>query len=312
MISVVLGGAGFLGSHICDALITKKKDVVAVDDLSTGRIENIAHLFDNPRFKFCQSDISESFPELNEIETIFNFASPASPPSYLSMPIHTLKTGSIGTLRGLEIALQSKSRFVMASTSEVYGDPLLNPQAETYWGNVNPIGERSCYDEAKRFSEALCFAFKSEHDANIGVLRIFNTYGPRLDESDGRVVSNFIHAAINNNPLKIYGSGMQTRSLCFVSDLVTGILGMAESTASGPINLGNPNELTVLALAQKIIELTNSNSELHFLPALSDDPQQRCPDISKAMDILKWKPETSLDKGLDLTIDWFSNKRRVD
>lgn len=311
MKSVVLGGAGFLGSHICDALINKGKDVIAVDDLSTGKLENIAHLFDNPRFRFCQSDISESLPEINSVETVFNFASPASPPSYLSMPIHTLKTGSMGTLRGLDMAHQSRSRFVMASTSEVYGDPLLNPQVETYWGNVNPIGERSCYDEAKRFSEALCFAFKSEHDANIGVLRIFNTYGPRLGESDGRVVSNFIHAAINNKPLRIYGSGTQTRSLCFVSDLVTGILGMAESTSSGPINLGNPNELSVLELAQKILRLTNSNSELHFLPALSDDPQRRCPDISKAKDVLEWKPETSLDKGLELTIDWFLNNRKV-
>jgi dTDP-glucose 4,6-dehydratase len=199
----------------------------------------------------------------------------------------------------------------MASTSEIYGDPLLSPQVETYWGNVNPVGERSCYDEAKRFSEALCFAFKSEHDANIGVLRIFNTYGPRLDESDGRVVSNFIHAAINNNPLRIYGSGMQTRSLCFVSDLVKGILKMGELTTPGPINLGNPYELTILDLAQKILKLTNSNSELQFFPALSDDPQRRCPDISKAIDILKWKPETSLDDGLEVTINWFINKRRA-
>ena len=277
MTAVVLGGSGFLGSHLCDALLARGQDVIAVDDLSTGRLQNIDHLKSNKSFKFVQADISLELPDLGTPELILNFASPASPPAYLSMPIHTLRTGSLGTMHALELASKTNARFVMASTSEIYGDPLEHPQTESYWGNVNPIGVRSCYDEAKRFSEALTFAHQRERGTNTGIVRIFNTYGPRLDPTDGRVVSNFIMAAINDLPLNIYGDGSQTRSLCYVSDLVDGILRMADSKINGPVNLGNPNEMTVLQLAQRIIDITDSKSEINFQSALSDDPQQILP-----------------------------------
>jgi dTDP-glucose 4,6-dehydratase len=226
------------------------------------------------------------------------------------MPVHTLRTGSLGTMHALELATKTNARFVMASTSEIYGDPLEHPQTESYWGNVNPIGVRSCYDEAKRFSEALTFAHQRECGTNTGIVRIFNTYGPRLDPTDGRVVSNFIMAAINDLPLNIYGDGSQTRSLCYVSDLVDGILRMADSKINGPINLGNPNEMTVLQLAQRIIDITDSKSEINFQSALSDDPQQRNPDIALAKAELNWFPTTQLDAGLQSTINWMANMEK--
>jgi dTDP-glucose 4,6-dehydratase len=310
MTAVVLGGSGFLGSHLCDALLARGQDVIAVDDLSTGRLQNIDHLIDNKSFKFIQADISLELPDLGTPELILNFASPASPPAYLSMPVHTMRTGSLGTLHALELASKTNARFVMASTSEIYGDPLEHPQTESYWGNVNTIGVRSCYDEAKRFSESLSFAYHRERGANIGVVRIFNTYGPRLDPTDGRVVSNFIMAALHDQPLNIYGDGSQTRSLCYVSDLVDGILRMADSNLTGPVNLGNPHEMTVLQLAQRIIQLTYSNSEINFQSPLPDDPQQRNPNIALATSSLDWIPLTQLDAGLQLTIQWMRNMER--
>ena len=310
MTAVVLGGSGFLGSHLCDALLARGQDVIAVDDLSTGRLQNIEHLTDNESFKFIHADISVGLPDLGTPELILNFASPASPPAYLSMPVHTMRTGSLGTLHALELASKTNARFVMASTSEIYGDPLEHPQAETYWGNVNTVGVRSCYDEAKRFSESLSFAYHRERGANIGVVRIFNTYGPRLDPTDGRVVSNFIMAALHDQPLNIYGDGSQTRSLCYVSDLVDGILRMADSDLTGPVNLGNPHEMTVLQLAQRIIQLTYSNSEINFQSPLPDDPQQRNPNIALATSSLDWIPLTQLDAGLQLTIQWMRNMER--
>ena len=310
MTAVVLGGSGFLGSHLCDALLARGQDVIAVDDLSTGRLQNIDHLKSNKSFKFVQADISLELPDLGTPELILNFASPASPPAYLSMPVHTLRTGSLGTMHALELATKTNARFVMASTSEIYGDPLEHPQTESYWGNVNPIGVRSCYDEAKRFSEALTFAHQRERGTNTGIVRIFNTYGPRLDPTDGRVVSNFIMAAINDLPLNIYGDGSQTRSLCYVSDLVDGILRMAESNINGPINLGNPNEMTVLQLAQRIIDITDSKSDINFQSALPDDPQQRNPDIALAKAELNWFPTTQLDAGLQSTINWMANMEK--
>ena len=310
MTAVVLGGSGFLGSHLCDALLARGQDVIAVDDLSTGRLQNIDHLKSNKSFKFVQADISLELPDLGTPELILNFASPASPPAYLSMPVHTLRTGSLGTMHALELATKTNARFVMASTSEIYGDPLEHPQTESYWGNVNPIGVRSCYDEAKRFSEALTFAHQRERATNTGIVRIFNTYGPRLDPTDGRVVSNFIMAAINDLPLNIYGDGSQTRSLCYVSDLVDGILRMADSNINGPINLGNPNEMTVLQLAQRIVDITDSKSVINFQSALSDDPQQRNPDIALAKAELNWFPTTQLDAGLQSTINWMANMEK--
>ena len=310
MTAVVLGGSGFLGSHLCDALLARGQDVIAVDDLSTGRLQNIDHLKSNKSFKFVQADISLELPDLGTPELILNFASPASPPAYLSMPVHTLRTGSLGTMHALELASKTNARFVMASTSEIYGDPLEHPQTESYWGNVNPIGVRSCYDEAKRFSEALTFAHQRERATNTGIVRIFNTYGPRLDPTDGRVVSNFIMAAINDLPLNIYGDGSQTRSLCYVSDLVDGILRMADSNINGPINLGNPNEMTVLQLAQRIVDITDSKSVINFQSALSDDPQQRNPDIALAKAELNWFPTTHLDAGLQSTINWMANMEK--
>ena len=310
MTAVVLGGSGFLGSHLCDALLARGQDVIAIDDLSTGRLQNIEHLTNNKSFKLIQADISHGLPDLGDPELILNFASPASPPAYLSMPIHTMRTGSLGTMHALELASKTNARFVMASTSEIYGDPLEHPQTESYWGNVNPIGVRSCYDEAKRFAESLTFAYQRERGTNTAIVRIFNTYGPRLDPKDGRVVSNFIMAAINDQPLNIYGDGSQTRSLCYVSDLIDGIIKVADSKETGPINLGNPNELTVLQLAHKIIELTQSRSTINFQKALSDDPRQRKPDIKIASANLDWFPHTNLDIGLHSTIDWMSTMEK--
>lgn len=310
MTAVVLGGSGFLGSHLCDALLARGQNVIAVDDLSTGRLQNIEHLTSNKSFKHIQADISQGLPDLGKPDLILNFASPASPPAYLEMPIHTMRTGSLGTMHALELATTSHSRFIMASTSEIYGDPLEHPQTEAYWGNVNSIGLRSCYDEAKRFSESLSFAYHRERRTNIGIVRIFNTYGPRLDPTDGRVVSNFIMAALHDQPLNIYGDGSQTRSLCYVSDLVDGILRMSDSNISGPINLGNPNEMTVLQLAQRIIDLTHSQSTINFQSSLPDDPQQRNPDITLAKSKLDWFPHTDLDTGLQSTIHWMSTMER--
>jgi len=302
---VVLGASGFLGSHLCDELIAQGDVVVGIDDLSSSTGANLKALESEPRFTFLKGDIAEGIPVRGTVDAVLNFASPASPPRYLETPIQTLRTGSQGTDNALQFALENNARFIMASTSEVYGDPTISPQVETYWGNVNSIGERSCYDEAKRYAEALCMAYWREYQANIGIVRIFNTYGPRLDPSDGRVVSNFVCQALQGQNLTVYGDGSQTRSFCYVDDEIRGILALLDSNEMGPINIGNPVEFTMLELAELVLELTGSQSELVYEALPADDPMQRCPDITLARQLLKWEPTVELREGLRHTIDWF-------
>jgi dTDP-glucose 4,6-dehydratase len=302
---VVLGASGFLGSHLCDELIARGDDVVGIDDLSSSTGVNLKALESEPRFTFLKGDIAEGIPVRGTVDAVLNFASPASPPRYLETPIQTLRTGSRGTDNALQFALENNARFIMASTSEVYGDPTVSPQVETYWGNVNSIGERSCYDEAKRYAEALCMAYWREYQANIGIVRIFNTYGPRLDPTDGRVVSNFVCQALQGQNLTVYGDGSQTRSFCYVDDEIRGILALLDSNERGPINIGNPVEFTMLELAELVLELTGSKSQLVYEALPADDPLQRCPDITLARELLKWEPTVDLREGLRNTIDWF-------
>lgn len=302
---VVLGAAGFLGSHLCDQLIVRGDEVVGIDNLTSSSGANLENLESNKQFSFIKSDISEGISVSGRVDAVLNFASPASPPRYLEVPVQTLRTGSYGTDNALRLALEKDARFIMASTSEVYGDPTISPQSETYWGNVNPIGERSCYDEAKRYAEALCMAYWREKQANIGIIRIFNTYGPRLDPNDGRVVSNFICQALQGADLTIYGDGSQTRSFCYVDDEIRGILAMLDSDQRGPINIGNPIEFTMMELAKLVLELTGSKSSISFRELPADDPLQRKPNILKAIEHLGWKPEINLRQGLELTIKWF-------
>jgi dTDP-glucose 4,6-dehydratase len=295
---VVLGGAGFLGSHLCDHLIDRGDEVVCVDDFSTGRRSNVARWDGDPRFTLVEADISESIPVDGLITGMFNMASPASPPDYLAQPLHTLSTGSEGTRRGLELTHRNGARFVMASTSEVYGDPEMHPQSEGYWGNVNPVGPRSVYDEAKRFAEALCMAHHRTLGTNVGIARIFNTYGPRLRPGDGRVVSNFLIQAMRQEPITVYGDGSQTRSLCFVDDEVRGLLALFDSDLTGPVNIGNPDEYTVLELARTVVKLLGSSSVIEHAPLPIDDPTRRRPEISLARAELGWEPTTDLEEGL--------------
>jgi dTDP-glucose 4,6-dehydratase len=302
---VVLGASGFLGSHLCDELIARGDDVVGIDDLSSSTGVNLKALESEPRFTFLKGDIAEGIPVRGTVDAVLNFASPASPPRYLETPVQTLRTGSKGTDNALQFALENNARFIMASTSEVYGDPTISPQVETYWGNVNSIGERSCYDEAKRYAEALCMAYWREYQANIGIVRIFNTYGPRLDPTDGRVVSNFVCQALQGQNLTVYGDGSQTRSFCYVDDEIRGILALLDSNERGPINIGNPVEFTMLELAELVLELTGSQSQLVYEALPADDPMQRCPDITLARQLLKWEPTVDLREGLRSTIDWF-------
>ncbi len=302
---VVLGASGFLGSHLCDELIARGDEVVGIDDLSSSTGVNLKALESQPRFTFLKGDIAEGIPVRGAVDAVLNFASPASPPRYLETPIQTLRTGSRGTDNALQFALENNARFIMASTSEVYGDPSISPQVETYWGNVNSIGERSCYDEAKRYAEALCMAYWREYQANIGIARIFNTYGPRLDPTDGRVVSNFVCQAIQGQDLTVYGDGSQTRSFCYVDDEIRGILAMLDSNERGPINIGNPVEFTMLELAELVFELTGSQSQLVYEALPADDPLQRCPDITLARQLLNWEPTVELREGLRHTIEWF-------
>jgi len=309
MRAVVTGGAGFLGSHLCERLIEKGYDVVCLDNLLTGNSENIAHLAGNPRFKFIKHNVVEYLFVEGTVDAVLHFASPASPIDYLEMPIQTLKVGSLGTHKALGLAKVKNARFLLASTSEIYGDPLVNPQPETYWGNVNPIGPRGVYDEAKRFAEAMTMAYRRYHNMDARIVRIFNTYGPRMRPNDGRVVSNFIVQALQGKPLTIYGNGAQTRSFCYVSDLIGGILALLTAPPSAemdrPFNIGNPEERTVRDLANKILALTGSSSpiEHHDLP--EDDPHVRCPDVTRAKSVLGWRPEVGVDQGLRLTIDYF-------
>ena len=302
---VVLGASGFLGSHLCDQLVARGDEVVGIDDLSSSSGVNLRQLESEPLFTFLKGDITRGIPVHGTVDVVLNFASPASPPRYLEMPIQTLRTGSRGTDNALQFALENDARFIMASTSEVYGDPTVSPQVETYWGNVNSIGERSCYDEAKRFAEAMCMAYWREYRANIGIVRIFNTYGPRLDPIDGRVVSNFVRQSIQGEDITVYGDGTQTRSFCYIDDEIRGILALLDSSERGPINIGNPVECTMLELAEVVLELTASKSKVVFRPLPSDDPLQRRPDIMKAKKLLNWEPEIGLREGLTRTIEWF-------
>lgn len=304
--ALVSGGAGFLGSHLCKRLLQENFQVICVDSLVTGERKNIIDLESNPSFSFIETDIRNP-KGLQEVDIIFNLAAAASPPDYLALPIETLETGSVGTQNLLELAKKSGARFIHASTSEVYGDPLVHPQIEEDWGNVNPIGPRSVYDESKRFSEALCFAYKRSFDLDMGVMRIFNTYGPNMRPNDGRVVSNFIVQALTRKPLTIYGNGSQTRSLCYVDDMIEGIfsLGMKKGYP-GPVNLGNPNEISIREFSELVLELTGSSSEIIEKPLPQDDPTRRCPDISKAKKELFWEPTIDLKAGLSKTIKYFS------
>jgi len=306
---VVTGGAGFLGSHLCQHLLMMDHEVVAVDNLLTGSTDNISQFAGHPGFRFIKHNVTEYMFIDGHVDAVMHFASPASPIDYLEMPIQTLKVGSLGTHKTLGLAKEKNARFLLASTSEVYGDPLVNPQPEEYWGNVNPIGPRGVYDEAKRFAEAMTMAYRRFHGLDARIVRIFNTYGPRMRPNDGRVVSNFIVQALQGKPLTIYGDGSQTRSFCYVSDLITGILALLfapNSDAVGmPFNIGNPEERTVRDLADKVLTLTGSSSkiETHDLPI--DDPKVRRPDISKAVETLRWKPKVVIDDGLKLTIEYF-------
>lgn len=307
---VVLGAAGFLGSHLCDYLLARGDEVVGIDDLSSGSLGNIKHLESHRSFSFKDGDICDQLLVDGHVDVVMNFASPASPPRYQAMPIQTLRTGSVGTENALQLANKKSARFIMASTSEVYGDPTVSPQSETYWGNVNSIGERSCYDEAKRYAEAICMAYKREHDINLGIVRIFNTYGPRLDPNDGRVVSNLVTQALLGQDLTIYGDGTQTRSFCYVSDEVNGIVALMDSDFVGPVNIGNPNEFTMNELAELVKELTGSEGRVLYKPLPADDPLRRCPDISLAKHELSWSPEIQLREGLQHTIAWFKEHLR--
>ncbi len=306
--SVVTGAAGFLGSHLADLLLTRGHKVIGIDNFVTGSVDNISHLGGNPHFKFIQQDVTE-FIFLNEhVDYVWHFASPASPVDYLELPIQTLKVGSLGTHKALGLAMEKGARFLLASTSEIYGDPLVHPQTEDYWGNVNPIGPRGCYDEAKRFAEALAMAYHREHKVETRIVRIFNTYGPRMRLNDGRVVPSFISQALKNKPVTVFGKGRQTRSFCYVSDLIEGIYRLMMSKYDLPMNIGNPSELTVLEFAREIIRATHSRSKIVFKPLPQDDPKQRRPDITKAEKILGWSPQVQLDKGLTQTIAYFRRK----
>lgn len=305
---LITGGAGFLGSHLIDRLVEQGHEVVCIDNLQTGSLENIAHL--QGKITFLQHDITESLPELGNFHEIFNLACPASPIHYQVNPVHTFKTSVLGALHLLELARKTGAKIFQASTSEVYGDPLVHPQPERYWGHVNPIGIRSCYDEGKRGAETLFFDYARMYDVEIKVVRIFNTYGPRMDAKDGRVVSNFIVQSLLNKPLTIYGDGKQTRSFCYVDDLIDGFLRLMATTeeVTGPINLGNPKEFTMLELAEKVVKWTGNDTPLQFEELPQDDPKQRRPVIAEAQRILDWEPQVMLDEGLQKTIAYFASK----
>ncbi len=302
--ALVTGGAGFLGSHLCDGLLAEGYRVIAADNLLTGRLTNLAHLKNDSRFEFMEKDVCEP-ADYGQLDYVFHFASPASPFDYAEHGIATLRVGSYGTFEALETARRNNAKFMMASTSECYGDPAVHPQPETYWGNVNPIGPRSVYDEAKRFSEAVTAAYHRYHNVDTRLLRIFNTYGPRMQINDGRVIPNFMWQALRGESLTVFGDGSQTRSFCYVSDEVDGILRLARSDEHLPVNIGNPTEFTILECAQKVIAVTGSKSEIKFEPLPQDDPKQRRPDISKAKRLLGWEPKIDLETGLKLSLDYF-------
>jgi dTDP-glucose 4,6-dehydratase len=301
---VVTGGAGFLGSHLCEALLARGDQVVALDNLVTGSVSNLESIYGEPGFVFQRQDVSNHVHVPGAVDAVLHFASPASPKDYLELPIQTLKVGSLGTHNCLGMAKEKGARFLLASTSEVYGDPQVHPQVESYWGHVNPVGPRGVYDEAKRFAEAITMAYHRYHGVDVRIVRIFNTYGPRMRPNDGRVVSNFLTQAIEGKPITIYGEGQQTRSFCYVEDEVRGILGLLDGDEVGPMNIGNPNEFTVRELADLVLEVTGSSSEIVHEPLPVDDPTQRKPDISYARSALGWEPQVQLREGLARTADW--------
>jgi dTDP-glucose 4,6-dehydratase len=305
---LITGGAGFIGSHLCERFLDDGAEVICIDNLLTGSADNVAHLFANPRFTFVQQDITNFIHVKGTLDAILHFASPASPVDYLELPIQTLKVGSLGTHKVLGLAKEKGARILLASTSEVYGDPLVHPQNEDYWGNVNPIGPRGVYDEAKRFAEAITMAYQRTHGVATRIVRIFNTHGPRMRLNDGRVVPNFIAQALRGEPITVYGDGSQTRSFCYVSDLVEGLVRLLRSDELNPVNCGNPTEVTILQFAERIKALTDSKSEIVFEPLPVDDPTVRQPDISRARSILGWEPVVGLDEGLRHTIDYFRDK----
>jgi dTDP-glucose 4,6-dehydratase len=304
---VVTGGAGFLGSHLCDRLLAEGHEVIAIDNLITGSVDNIAHIRD-ARFSFIHYDVTNYIYVEGSVDFVFHFASPASPVDYLELPIQTLKVGSLGTHKALGLAKAKKAGFLLASTSETYGDPLINPQHEEYWGNVNPVGPRGVYDEAKRFAEAMTMAYHRFHGVDTRIVRIFNTYGPRNRANDGRVVPTFVNQAIRHEPITVFGEGKQTRSFCYVSDLIDGIYRLMLSNEHLPVNIGNPDEMTVLEFARRIIALTGSKSEIIYKPLPQDDPTVRRPDITKAKRLLGWEPKVPLEEGLSKTIGYFKSK----
>jgi dTDP-glucose 4,6-dehydratase len=306
--SVVTGAAGFLGSHLVDLLLARGHKIIGIDNFVTGAVDNISHLGGNPNFKFIEQDVTEFLFLDVPVDYVWHFASPASPIDYLELPIQTLKVGSLGTHKALGLAKNKNARFLLASTSEIYGDPLEHPQTESYWGNVNTIGPRGCYDEAKRFAEALAMAYNREHQVQTRIVRIFNTYGPRMRLHDGRVVPAFISQALKHRPVTVFGRGQQTRSFCYVSDLIEGIYRLMMSSCDQPVNIGNPVEMTMLEFAKEIIRATGSRSKIVYKPLPQDDPRQRRPDITRARKILGWAPQVPLAEGLVKTIDYFRRK----
>ena len=308
MRAVVTGGAGFLGSHLCDRLLKEGWEVLAIDNLITGSEKNIAHLADNAKFKFEKADVSEALRVAGEVAYVLHFASPASPPDYLKHPIATMKVGSLGTLNALDLALAKKAKFFLASTSECYGDPEISPQHENYWGNVNPVGPRSVYDESKRFAEALTMAYHTHHGLDTHIIRIFNTYGPRMRLNDGRALPNFVFQALSGKPLTIYGDGKQTRSFCYVDDLIEGIYRLMNADEHFPVNIGNPLEMTILEFAERVRAHYKPTPEIVFEPLPQDDPKRRRPDIAKAKRILGWEPKVGLEEGLKNTLQYFAQE----
>jgi dTDP-glucose 4,6-dehydratase len=306
---LITGGAGFLGSHLCERLLADGWEVLCVDNLSTGSRSNIAHLQDHKGFRFLQADVCAPFPIPQHLDAVLHFASPASPKDYLQLPLETLAVGSQGTLNALKLAREKRARFMLASTSETYGDPMVHPQQESYWGNVNPVGPRSVYDEAKRFAEAATMAYRRYYSVDTAIVRIFNTYGPRMRPHDGRAVPTFILQALAGEPITVAGDGTQTRSVCYVDDLVDGILRLLESPHAGPLNVGSPDELPVLALAEMIRDLCQSESPISFIARPEDDPCVRQPDISLARNILGWSPSVDVIDGLSRTIEWFRGRQ---
>src|SRR5882757_3094043 len=305
MRAVVTGGAGFLGSHLCDYLLDRGWEILSIDNLVTGTEINVRHLRENPRFRMVQHDVTKFIDVPGDVDYVLHFASPASPVDYLKLPIQTLKVGSLGTHNSLGLALAKKAKYFLASTSECYGDPHVSPQPETYWGNVNTVGPRGVYDEAKRFSEALVMAYHRAKGLDTRIVRIFNTYGPRMRLNDGRALPNFVHQALMGQPITVYGTGKQTRSFCYVSDLIEGIYRLMMSDEHLPVNIGNPQEITILEFAERIRKHFQNAPKIIFEPLPEDDPKQRCPDISKAKRILGWEPKVGLDEGLRTTLDYF-------